>query len=182
MERKRELEYLTADKVRALLEAPYQTAIRDRIILRILASTGCRVSELIGIRWADVNLLPGQEGIRFFGKGGKVREVPLDDPTLISLLDRYRPEGVGLDEPLFELTRQSVTQLVKRYAARAGIQETVYAHILRHSYAVQRLKAGLDLRSLQKLLGHARISTTERYLQLTNVDIRSQMKEARLEW
>jgi len=182
-ERKRETEYLTAEKVRALLDCPFQTNIRDRLILRLLASTGARVTELINLTWRDVSTFPNQEYVRYYGKRGKIREVPIDDLKLVNLLQKYRGDlEPNIDEPLFDLTRQGITAMVKRYAQRAGIQETAYSHILRHSYAVGRLKAGMDLRTLQRLLGHARIDTTEKYLKITNIDIRDRVKEARLEW
>lgn len=182
----RVIEYLDSHEVRAILEAPYQSDIRSRLILRFLASTGVRVTEMLNVSWRDITLTPGQESVTIETlkkrKNRHQRAIPLDDPVLIQLLQKCRPENPDLEEKLFDLSRQSVTAMVKRYARRAGVEKNAYSHIFRHSFAISRLKSGLDIRTLQKLLGHGQITETEKYLQVTDYDIREATKKCPLGW
>jgi len=166
--------YLKEDKVRRLLNAPNRDKLRDRIILRILYRCGLRVSELTSLKIRDINFSEGMITVRG-GKGDKDRIVPIDDDTLdlIQIYIKDREEGVLIlsqrDEPIS--TRQ-VERIVKKYAKKADIKKNVYPHMLRHSFAVHSLKSGMNLRSVQKILGHSSLTTTQIYLDLTGEDLK----------
>ena len=166
---------LSEREVERLLAAPdLETAsgVRDRAMLEVLYATGLRVSELVGLRSEQVNLIQGV--LRVVGKGGKERLVPLGEPA-VEWLERYfrkgRPDILGerRTPALFPtsrgraMTRQAFWHLVKRYAARAGISQGISPHTLRHAFATHLLDHGADLRVVQMLLGHRDISTTQIY-------------------
>ncbi|MBN1946118.1 MAG: site-specific tyrosine recombinase XerD [Bradymonadales bacterium] len=174
---------LSESEVERLLSAPgTDTAegLRDRTMLEVLYATGLRVSELVGLRLRNLDLTVGL--IRTMGKGSKERLVPLTDPA-ISLLSTYlsqvRPSllakagGRGATDALFvtrrgrPMTRQGFWKNLKRYALVAGIRTEVSPHKLRHSFATHLLEHGADLRSVQELLGHSDISTTQIYTHVT---------------
>jgi integrase/recombinase XerD len=149
---------------------------RDRSILEVLYATGMRVSELVGLKTADVELDEGLCAV--FGKGSKERLVPLGGPARRCLRRYLREVRPGLDQGKGDgrvflnrrgrpLTRATVWNLVKKYAARAGVRRTVSPHTFRHSFATHLLEGGADLAAVQELLGHADISTTQIY---THVD------------
>ena len=154
----------------AILEAPSQrsaTGLRDRCALELLYGAGLRVSELVGLDLADL-----QDGmLRVRGKGGKEREVPIvrkAQAALQAYLAR-RPELKPRDGTLLlnrrggGLTTRSVARHLARYALIAGARRHVHPHALRHSFATHLLDMGADLRGIQELLGHASLSTTQRY-------------------
>jgi len=176
---------LTKDDASALMEfpvGPSSLALRDRALLETLYSTGARVSEAVGINLGDLN---GTEGlVRLRGKGRKERVVPIGDVALQAIRE-YReslrtstagrgspksPSGLP-SAPIFlnhrggRLTTRSVARIVSRYSSRlAG--GAVSPHALRHSYATHLLDEGADLRSIQEMLGHASLSTTQKYTHL----------------
>lgn len=161
--------FLPVDEAWGLLESPVPDTIqgrRDRAILEVLYATGLRVAELCGLDLADVD--PFQRSVRVVGKGNKERIVPVGDQALRAL-DAYldvRPPGDG---PLFQngrggrLTVRSVHRIVKARALIAGIARPVSPHTLRHTFATHMLDQGADLRLIQDLLGHSRLSTTQKY-------------------
>lgn len=168
---------LTKDDANVLMELPEgNTALplRDRAILETLYSTGARVSEAVGLNLADLNQSDGL--VHLHGKGRKERIVPIGDVAL-QAIQTYRASlkpttaESRLTTPLFlnhrggRLTARSVARLVSRYSSRlAG--GAVSPHALRHSYATHLLDEGADLRSIQELLGHASLSTTQKYTHL----------------
>lgn len=165
-------EPLSIARVRRLLDVPGRGRIRDRAILELLYACGLRVSELVSLRVGDVDLQ--QRQVRCLGKGEKERQIPLGASAcrwISAHLAERRRRGERLDRaaPLFSgrvsgaLTRQTVWRLVKGYARHAGITQRVTPHALRHSFATHLLGGGADLRVIQELLGHARLSTTQRY-------------------
>ena len=171
--------YLTTGQVDALLEAPdTQTplGVRDRAMLEVLYATGLRVSELIGLRQEDLDLEIGL--LTAFGKGRKERLVPLGSVAMdwiVRYLDEVRP-GLARDrraDVLFlsnrgaRFSRMGIWGLVRRHALKAGIAAILTPHVLRHSFATHLLERGADLRSLQAMLGHADISTTQIYTFVT---------------
>jgi len=179
--------FLTVDEVFILLDEPGGDdtfALRDKAMMELLYSTGMRVAELVALDL--VHLDPGRMMIRVLGKGGKERVVPMGDPARQGLED-YMPQRLKLiaaragrghqpeKKALFlnnrgsRLTTRSVERLVSFYALRAGITARVTPHALRHSFATHLLEMGADLRSVQDLLGHASLSTTQRYTHV-NVD------------
>jgi len=147
------------------------SGVRDRAILELLYSSGLRVSELVSLRLCDVD--PDQLRLRCRGKGAKERLVPIGAPAMkwlaAYLALRSRQSRLARDAPLFAgrsalpLTRQAVWRCVRTAARRAGITAPVSPHTLRHSFATHMLGRGADLRVIQELLGHARVSTTEVY-------------------
>nr|WP_321466833.1 site-specific tyrosine recombinase/integron integrase [uncultured Desulfobulbus sp.] len=179
--------FLTVDEVFALLEAPVVSDRywrRDRALLEILYATGMRVSEVVGANIEDIDL--GEEMVRVHGKGNKERIVPFGRAAR-EALEQYLPErhslqlarvlrGRAADEQACFLNGQgsrlsvrSVERLIQTYAQRAGIGVTVTPHALRHSFATHLLEMGADLRTVQELLGHVSLSTTQKYTHL-NLD------------
>lgn len=182
-------ETLSFNEVEALLAQPAvrrPQGIRDRAILETLYATGMRVSEAADLRGDNVNLEVGF--IRCIGKGNKERVVPLGRKAAESI-QRYlaaaRPgflKGKVCDT-LFvsrmgkRLSRQSLWKLIKQYARQAGIKKPMKPHILRHSFATHLLEHGADLRSVQEMLGHANIATTQIYTHVNKERLKSVHKQ-----
>jgi integrase/recombinase XerD len=152
-------------------------ARRDRAILEVLYGTGLRISELVGLSVNDVSLDEGL--LRAFGKGSKERVVPVGQEALRALrayLERGRPALVKgrPEEHLFvnfrggQLTRQGLYKIVRRHATTAGLADRMSPHTLRHTFATHLLAGGCDLRSVQEMLGHADVSTTQLYTHLSS--------------
>ncbi len=172
---------LSEAQVEALLAAPdtdTPLGLRDRAMLEVLYATGLRVSELVALQMGRVRL--GQGVVQVEGKGGRERLVPLGEEALLWLrryLDGARPELLNgrLSDALFitrrgaPMTRQAFWQLVKRYARQAGIEQPLSPHTLRHAFATHLIHHGADLRTVQMLLGHADISTTQIYTHVARV-------------
>ncbi len=152
-------------------------AWRDTAILEVLYSTGARIAELVGVRRDDLDLLSGVVKVR--GKGKKERWCPLGRPACAAVqrwLEARRSQqadGERADAPLFtnrrggRLTPRSIQRLLKRYLSAAGLPTDLSPHALRHSFATHLLDRGADLRSVQELLGHASLSTTQIYTHVT---------------
>jgi integrase/recombinase XerC len=176
--------HLTLDQVDRLLATPDGERLagrRDRAIFEVLYSSGIRVSELTGLDWADVDT--EAEVVRVLGKGRKERVVPIGRPALRALAG-YRAAcaaaGVAVQRgPVFRnlrggrLTSRSVARLMERHVLASGSPAKATPHALRHTFATHLLGAGADLRAIQELLGHASLSTTQRY---THVDLRRLME------
>jgi integrase/recombinase XerD len=170
---------LTRDEVAQLLSQPRgdsTAALRDRALLETMYACGLRASEAITLELSDVDLEAGV--LRARGKGSKERLVPVGSQAVRSIeayLARARPRLVGIrDEPhLFvnlrggALSRQGLYKIVQRHARSAGLAQRMSPHTLRHSFATHLLAGGCDLRSLQEMLGHADIGTTQIYTHLT---------------
>jgi integrase/recombinase XerD len=166
---------LTEDEVEALLGAPDVSdplGHRDRTMLEVLYASGLRVSELTSVRFAHVNTNQGV--IRILGKGNRERLIPLGDESVKWLAEFVRgPRAEILLERqtdyLFptrrgdRMTRQAFWHIIKRYAAKAGVQKELSPHTLRHAFATHLLNRGADLRVVQMLLGHSDLSTTQIY-------------------
>ena len=166
--------HLNIDQMVALVEAPPQQAgdepckDRDTAILELLYSSGLRVSELTNLMIGDVDYAAGM--VRVLGKGSKERIVPVGTAALAAL-ERYLAERGYPDDksPLFlgsrggRINRRAVAELVKRWSKTIATFKSVSPHTLRHTFATHLLEAGADLRSIQELLGHASLSTTQKY-------------------
>jgi integrase/recombinase XerC len=178
--------HLSESEMEMLLAAPPATPLgrRDQAILELFYASGLRLSEVVGLDLEDVNL--SARMIRVLGKGGKERMVPCN-ASAASAIRRYLNDREALvrqqrdvpvaggrrttpRDPLFvnyrgkRLTVRSVDRLVRRYAAVSGVAGGgISPHALRHSFATHLLQRGADLRAIQELLGHARLSTTQRY-------------------
>ncbi len=179
----RDLDLITSEELNRLIRAPEGDdlrGLRDRAILELLFSTGLRVSELCAL---NVDLDLSKDSLSVRGKGDKVRVVFLS-PAAKMAVKNYIAKRGDFDEALFiqygkaagkntgarglRLTPRSIERLVKRYAIKAGISKTVTPHVVRHSFATDLLENGADLRSVQALLGHANISTTQVYTHVTD--------------
>ncbi|HYB92038.1 MAG TPA: tyrosine-type recombinase/integrase [Candidatus Binataceae bacterium] len=165
---------LDHDDVRRLIEFDSDRqdagALRDRAIMETLYSTGLRVSELVGLNWRDVDSDLGMVMVRA-GKGNKDRLVPIGEPALDALKAwrRAMPVAWELDGPVItnlrgaRLTTRSVEKIVERRLVESGLTRSITPHGLRHTFATHLLGAGADLRSIQEMLGHASLATTQRY-------------------
>jgi integrase/recombinase XerC len=165
---------LPEDDVRQLLDAGREdrrpAALRDRAILETLYSSGLRVSELVGLNWRDIDEEVGMVLVRS-GKGNKDRVVPVGEPALEALKEwrRAMPVAWELDGPVItnlrggRLTTRAVENILGRRIINAGLGTSITPHGLRHCFATHLLNAGADLRSIQEMLGHASLATTQRY-------------------
>lgn len=184
----REVTFLESTELQRLLHAPEGTdvaSLRDKAILSVLFSTGTRVSELCALDRDKIDIRRGEIGIR--GKGGKVRLVFLSEKTKKDL-DEYIKKRADIDEALFiripksgllnkesdlRLTPRSIQRIVKKYSIKAGIVgKKVSPHTMRHSYATDLLRNGADIRSVQALLGHSSVTTTQIYTHVTDKQLR----------
>ena len=178
-------------QVRKLLEQPTKLstpeAKRDSAMLSLLYASGMRVSELISLNVGDVDTK--EDFVRCFGKGSKERMIPIARKASVTVQEYHeeaRPKlahGKG-EKALFlnrrgeRLTRQGFWQILKGYAKAAGLSSEITPHTLRHSFATHMLSGGADLRSVQELLGHANISTTQVYTHLTSEHVRRTYEKA----
>ncbi|HLO25363.1 MAG TPA: site-specific tyrosine recombinase XerD [Geobacteraceae bacterium] len=170
---------LSAREVESLLAAPAgdsTAAVRDRAMLDLLYATGLRVSELVALRVRDVNLDAGY--LMTMGKGDKERLVPIGESAKRSVgvylaSVRQKPGVAGAGDALFlsrlgkKMTRQAFWNIIKKRSFEADIRKNISPHTLRHSFATHLLENGADLRSVQIMLGHADLSTTQIYTHIT---------------
>jgi site-specific recombinase XerD len=189
----RHVEFLEAKEIERLLEAPMKQdaadiiRLRDRSVLELLWSTGLRVSELCNLKLEDINFQRNEFSVR--GKGAKWRVVFFSDDAkgwLKKYLDLRRDvcpmlfvghdRAVGGRDELKGLTPRSVQRLVDRHAKAAGITKSISPHTLRHSFATDLLMNGADLRSVQSLLGHASVTTTQIYTHITDAHLQEVYK------
>jgi site-specific recombinase XerD len=193
--KERSLDLISTDELNRLLNAPIKIKetnkkidnnkiLRDKAILELFFSTGLRLSELCSID-RDLDLSKDEFSIR--GKGEKVRVVFLSDSAKDAIRD-YLKNRKDMDEPLFiqysrngakgnRLTPRSIERIVKYYAIAAGISKKVTPHIIRHSFATDLLSNGADIRSVQMMLGHANIATTQIYTHITDKQLRDVHKK-----
>jgi site-specific recombinase XerD len=189
----RELDLITDRELGNLLQAPDSktvSGLRDKAMLELLFSTGLRVSELCSLD-RDMDLRNGEISVR--GKGGKIRVVFISSSAQ-DAVKKYLSERVDIDEAMFidhspraisrmkkeesiRLTPRSVERTVEKYATLAGIAKKCTPHVIRHSFATDLLYNGADLRTVQMMLGHASISTTQIYTNVTNKFLRDQFEK-----
>jgi len=181
----RSLDLISSQELDRLMNAPDTTTeqgLRDKAMLELLFSTGLRVSELCGLSVEDIDLSRDEFSVR--GKGDKIRVVFLSDAAREAVRS-YLKARKDMDEAMFiqygknaknaderRLTPRAVQRIVKRYATMAGITRKVTPHVIRHSFATDLLANGADLRSVQALLGHANIATTQVYTHVTDKHLR----------
>lgn len=185
----RSLKFLDKDQIGRLVTATdtsTEEGIRDRAIMELLFSTGLRVSELVKLNHDQVNLQRREFGV--IGKGGRARIVFISDRAA-DWIKRYMDERKDIFKPLFirysgrvmednggekmRLTARSVERIVKKYVRKARIPVDATVHTLRHSFATDLLTNGADLRSVQEMLGHKNIATTQIYTHITNPQLRN---------
>lgn len=178
--------FLDVSEVEALLDAPNITTVfglRDRAMLELLYSCGLRVSELINIEMQHLNL--NEEYVRVVGKGGKERFLPLGDIAIDclqnyenrsrpSLLTKGQTNSYFLTNRGSGMSRQNFFYIIKAYALQAGIDKPLSPHTLRHAFATHLVQQGADLRSVQLMLGHSDIATTQIYTHIQNMQLKSQ--------
>jgi integrase/recombinase XerD len=175
--------FLTVEEVEALLKAPDDKkahGVRDRAMLEVLYGSGLRVSELAGLKTAEVNLGDGFLVCR--GKGGKERIVPLGRSAcdavgrylaeIRPLIDAEDREEMFLSRRGRPFTRQGLWKLLRQHAVKAGLGAKISPHVLRHSFATHLLERGADLRSVQLMLGHSQITTTQIYTHVSRERLR----------
>lgn len=197
--KERSLDLISTDELNRLLKAPAENfsnvqagkpqenvlkVLRDKAILELFFSTGLRLSELCSLN-RDLDLSKEEFSIR--GKGEKVRVVFLSDSAKDAIRE-YLKSRKDLDEPMFiqysrngakgnRLTPRSIERIVKYYAIKAGISKKVTPHVIRHSFATDLLSNGADIRSVQMMLGHANIATTQIYTHITDKQLRDVHKK-----
>lgn len=192
----RHISFMTNNELLALLKAPKEDKrgekkgkktgqddknldnIRDNAIIELLFSTGLRVSELCSLV-VDTDMSTGEFSIR--GKGNKVRVVFITDDALQAVSEYkkavFSSSNTLVSDKLFQVTPRTVERIIKKYAIRAGISKKVTPHVLRHSFATNLLQNGADIRSVQAMLGHANISTTQIYTHVTDSHLKQTHKE-----
>jgi len=185
----RSLDLISSVELNRLLSSPEGDdikALRDRAILYLFFSTGLRVSELCSLT-RDINFSSGEFSIR--GKGSKVRVVFISDEAK-NAISEYLKKRNDMDDALFvkvgdekaktekeALARRSIERIVKHYAIKAGISKKVTPHILRHCFATDLLQNGADIRSVQMMLGHSNIATTQIYTHITDKQLKEVHKK-----
>ena len=183
--KERSLDLISTDELERLLLAPEgsdEKSLRDKAILELFFSTGLRVSELASLN-RDIDLKKDEFSIR--GKGEKIRLVFLSE-TAKTAIKKYLDKRTDMEESLFlrlvksknenneiRLTPRSIERIVKHYAIKAGISKKVTPHIIRHSFATDLLQNGADIRSVQMMLGHTNISTTQIYTHITDQQLKN---------
>ncbi len=193
-ETQRQVKVLTADELTRMLDAPdtsTRNGKRDAAIMKLFFSTGLRLAELRSLNCKDINVKTREISVR--GKRGKIRVVFLSDSS-VDALSEYLESRTDHLTPLFirnadratdimppgenfRLSRISIYNLVKKYALQAGIVTDPSPHTLRHSFATDLLRNGADLRSVQELLGHQNLSTTQIYTHVTNPQLKEVHKK-----
>src|SRR3989338_2542026 len=172
---KRVPQFLTVDEIFSLLAAPKGVGnleIRDKAILELFYASGLRLSELVGLNVSHIDL--EEKVVRILGKGDKERMVPIGDKAIAALrhyidkrfcllLTHAQTQALFLNKSGGRLSARAVERLLDKYLKRSGIQKKVTHHILRHTFATHMLNQGADMRGIQELLGHASLSTTQRY-------------------
>ncbi|MFC1645290.1 site-specific tyrosine recombinase/integron integrase [Patescibacteria group bacterium] len=188
----RVIDFLSLDELDDILNSSNGSDLknlRNKAILHLLFSSGLRVSELTSLNWDQVNLEKQEFSVK--GKGGKVRIVFISDDAKTSL-KQYKAKRTDMDDALFtrlpqsnktsanfdlRLTPRSVQRIVKACAKQAGIVKNVHPHMLRHSFATDLLSNGADIRSVQSMLGHSSITTTQIYTHITNNQLKDTHKK-----
>ena len=175
--------YLSVEEVELLLNAPNMkspSGIRDKAMLELMYASGLRVSELLSLEKANVNLKKGI--VIVFGKGAKERKVPMGDFALeyvVKYINQVRGKFHGADSKYLFLNRQGKPlsriyffKQIRKYASEVGIEKEISPHTLRHCFATHLLEGGAQLRTVQEMLGHANIATTQIYTHLDRSDLR----------
>lgn len=176
-----------ADVVK-LIESPEgegEAALRDRAILETLYSTGIRVSELVGLNINNIDQIGGV--VKVYGKGKKERIVPIGERALQAVRQYLRKRRYGesdegkallLNKSGGRITDRSIRRIINKHIVKTSIKEKISPHTLRHSFATHLLNHGADLRSVQELLGHANLSTTQIYTHITTERLKSAYEKA----
>lgn len=185
----RQIDFLEMEEIERIFEAANgtdQKSLRDRAILELLFSSGLRVSELVSLNRDQINLKTDEFSVR--GKGSKVRVVFISDRAKAAI-QKYIEKRSDIDPALFvrvgikqiekknkvhnlRITSRTIQRIVKHYATKAGIVKDVHPHTLRHSFATDLIQNGADIRSVQEMLGHSSVTTTQIYTHVTNKQLK----------
>jgi len=174
--------FMTEEEVAKLIESAFgkddkdERGLRDRAILETFYSSGLRISELVGLSLEDVDFISGIVKVK--GKGKKERVVPIGDAALLTIkkyLDKRKKqsEAMFLNKNGKRITTRGVRGIVSKYLKGLGLNKGISAHTFRHSFATHLLNRGADLRTVQELLGHANLSTTQIYTHLTTEKLKN---------
>ena len=183
--KKKETEFLTEEEVQAILRVPDRRTLqgkRDYAILLLLLTTGLRKAEICSLKLRDLKTYRNQAVVDVIGKGKKFRRIPIKNGTLVAIQDYLKAmkKGASPDYPMFytlgkhgpygqrDLTPKAVDCLIKSVAKKALIHKRIHPHVIRHTFATTLLDKGVDLRTVQGLMGHCHIRTTECYLHTTD--------------
>ena len=183
--KKKETEFLTEDEAQAILRVPDRRTLqgkRDYAITLTLLTTGLRKAEICNLKIGALKTYRNQPVIDVIGKGNKFRRIPLESKTLVAIQDYLKASGNGTDpdHPIFytlgkhgpyegkPLSSKAVDCLVKSLAKKALIRKRIHPHVMRHTFATTLLDKGNDLKTVQSLMGHSHIRTTEAYLHSTD--------------
>jgi site-specific recombinase XerD len=176
----RHISFMTDNELTSLLNAPKSDLnkenkhkYRDMAIIDLLFSTGLRVSELCSLS-NDIDLSQNEISVR--GKGSKVRVVFITDDALLSIKEyksKYLHQNKIVNDKLFPVTPRTIERIIKKYSIIAGISKKITPHVLRHSFATNLLQNGADIRSVQAMLGHSNIATTQIYTHVTDSHLKS---------
>lgn len=186
--------FLYLEEINKLIETPPGNTIfgiRDRTILELLYGTGMRVGELVNLNISDIDLY--EKTVRVFGKGSKERILPLGNPSIKAVqeylnsrnifrknisIDKNDPNALLLNRFGGRLSARSIRRLLSKYMKIAGLNKKISPHVLRHSFATHLLGGGADLRSVQELLGHESLSTTQMYTHITKERLKAIYKKS----
>ena len=186
--KKKETEFLTEEEAQAILRVPDRRTLQGKrdyailLTLLTLLTTGLRKAEICGLKVEALKTYRNQAVIDVIGKGRKFRRIPMKTETLLAIMDYLKATGNGSDpdHPLFQtlgkhgpyqergLTPKAVDCLIKSVAEKALIQKRIHPHVMRHTFATTILDKGNDLKTVQALMGHSHIRTTESYLHSTD--------------
>ncbi len=170
---------ISVEEIEKLLQQPKSNSpmsLRDKAMLELIYATGMRVTELVSLNVSDIDLARGE--VQCSGRGARKRTIPTSQASLAALevyIGRGRSvllkgqrdlDALFLNHHGVRITRQGFWLIIKGYADKAGIKSTITPHVLRHSFATHRLRAGHDMKSVQELLGHASISSTQVYAEV----------------
>ena len=183
--KKKETEFLTEQEVEAILRVPDRRTLqgkRDYAILLLLLTTGLRKAEICNLKLRDLKTYRNQAVVDIIGKGKRFRRIPIKNETLLCIQDYLKAtkNGINPDYPMFYtlgkhgpyeqrcLTAKAVDCLIKSVAKRALIKKRIHPHVTRHTFGTTLLGKGVDLKTVQSLMGHSHIRTTETYLHTTD--------------
>jgi len=174
---KRLPKYLSEQDIKKLLETPYKTNLKDILMLKLAYRCGMRNSEVCNCKVKHIDF----QNLGVFveqGKGSKDRFIPTLTYDMVLQFQKYISDNdLKAEDKLWDITPRGFSAMVKKYGKRAGIERDVNPHMLRHSFAVHSLKAGVNLRSVQKSLGHSSLTTTQIYLDVLVEDIQEDYKQ-----
>ncbi|MCK4544164.1 tyrosine-type recombinase/integrase [candidate division WOR-3 bacterium] len=164
--------YLKEQEIKQLLNEPYKTKQDHILLMKFGSNCGLRSEEILEIAVKDISFVSHElVTIRVIGKGSIERIVPVPLAFSNEVQDYIKKNSLGYEDKLFDMKERGFRAMVKRYGKRAGLEQDVHPHMLRHTFAVHCLKQGMNLRTLQKLLGHKYLTTTQIYLDVTGQDV-----------